>query len=55
MSPDKAKNVSEKIREMLLTKEIPDGFTGKLIVNLQSGGVSGQGEIEITATGKIKL
>jgi hypothetical protein len=48
MTEIKADKILEKIKEKLLKDEVPETATGKIIVNLQSGGVSGQIKLELT-------
>lgn len=48
MSNDKVERIIEKIREKLTQKEVPETATGKIIINVQSGGVSGQIKLELT-------
>jgi hypothetical protein len=47
MTPSKVDKIIEKIKEKLLKDIVPDDVTGKIIVNTQSGGVSGQVKLEI--------
>jgi hypothetical protein len=48
MSDTDILKICEKIAEKLRQKEIPPKPTGKLIINLQTGGISGQAKLEIT-------
>jgi len=48
MSPEKVDKVLEKLKEKLLTPSVPDDATGRIIVNLQTGGVSGAIKAELT-------
>jgi hypothetical protein len=48
MSNDKVEKILSKLREKLLKKEVPDNATVKIILNLQSGGVSGETKLELT-------
>jgi hypothetical protein len=48
MSNDKVEKILSKIKEKLLKDEVPETATGKIAVNLQSGGVSGSIKLELT-------
>lgn len=48
MTREKAEKILAIIREKLLKDEVPETATGKIIVNVQSGGVSGQVKLELT-------
>ena len=48
MSNEKVEKILIKIKEKLLKDEVPDLATGKIITNLQSGGVSGVIKLELT-------
>jgi hypothetical protein len=46
MTDSKIEKLLQKLAEKLRSKQIPDDFTGKIILNLQTGGLSGQVEVE---------
>ena len=48
MSDDKIDKILDKIREKLESTKIPNDATGKIIVGLQSGGISGIIKLELT-------
>jgi len=48
MTESKVNKILEKVKEKLLKEEVPETATGKVIINLQSGGVSGQIKLELT-------
>lgn len=55
MKYELAKKISEYIENALCSDKIANDFVGKLIVNIQCGGVSGKGELEIEIKGKMKI
>ncbi len=48
MSQEKIDKILDAIRDKLSKDEVPDTATGKIIINLQSGGVSGNVKLELT-------
>ena len=48
MTEEKVNRILIKLKEKLLKEEVPDLATGKIIINVQSGGVSGQIKLELT-------
>jgi hypothetical protein len=48
MSNEKVEKILSKIKEKLLKDEVPETATGKVVINLQSGGVSGTIKLELT-------
>jgi hypothetical protein len=48
MSDDRIDRILEKLKEKLRKKEVPETATGRIIINLQSGGVSGDAKLELT-------
>jgi hypothetical protein len=48
MSNDKVEKILSKIKEKLLKDEVPETATGRVIINVQSGGVSGAIKLELT-------
>lgn len=48
MTDERIEIILERIREKLQKKEVPDTVTGKIIVNLACGNVSGNVKLEIS-------
>ena len=42
MTPEKLNKLLEKLREKLRADSVPDDITGQIILNVQSGGLSGK-------------
>jgi len=55
MLEEKAKKISQKVYQTIVSDKIPNTFTGKIILNIQTGGVSGDSELEINVVGKVKI
>lgn len=47
MTKEKVDKIVEIIKEKLLSEKVPDDVTGKMICNLQTGGISGNVTLEI--------
>lgn len=48
MTEPKVEKILKALREKLLSDKVPDDATGKIIVNLQTGGVSNSPKLELT-------
>jgi hypothetical protein len=48
MSQEKIDKILEILKEKLSKEEVPDSATGKITINLQSGGVSGNVKLELS-------
>lgn len=55
MKNELAKKIAVHIEQALCSDKIANDFVGKLVVNIQSGGVSGKSELEIEIKGKMKV